>query len=206
MAGCLGGCAPQAAVKPGYDFAAVRRLAVLTFEGEGGASVSDEWVRQLVRAGVEVVERQQLDAILREHSLDTEAAPDALQRAGRLLGVDAIVTGSVTEFLPAQRLLVFLDQKGATGTVVVTHPIVPLSGSSVRTTGPAFGLKGSEIVSVSATVASSARMVDAKTGGVVWASNYSYEGADTLSATEAVVTSFLNSLRPVWPALSAKRR
>ncbi|MBI3292125.1 MAG: hypothetical protein HYZ73_04865 [Elusimicrobia bacterium] len=205
VGGLLGGCAPTASVKPGYDFSAVRRVAVLAFEGEGGATVADEWVRQLLRVGVEVVERRQLEALLREQAITPEDAPDTLQRAGQLLGVDTLITGTVSEFVPAQRLLVFLGKQSSSGSVVVTHPVVPLSGSNARTTGSVFGLKDSEVVSVSATVGASARMVDVKTGGVVWASNASYEGVDIQSATETVVLTFLNTLRPVWPPLSAKR-
>jgi curli biogenesis system outer membrane secretion channel CsgG len=86
------------------------RLAVLNFAnnstwtywGENlGRAVADELVTQLVKSGqFTMVERAQLDAILAEQQLGASGAiqPATAAKIGKILGVAAIVTGSITQF------------------------------------------------------------------------------------------------------------
>lgn len=81
----------------------VRRVAVLTFSSaggqdqEGGLVLAERLVARLARAGgVEVMERTLLDKVLEEQKLGLSGAFDqrAVGQVGRMLGVDAIVTGT----------------------------------------------------------------------------------------------------------------
>jgi curli biogenesis system outer membrane secretion channel CsgG len=66
-----------------------------------GKGVADMLVNQLVRNGTySVVERKQLDRILQEQNFQQSGRADASTAAqlGRILGVDAIVIGSITQF------------------------------------------------------------------------------------------------------------
>jgi len=66
-----------------------------------GKGVADMLVNQLVRNGTySLVERKQLDRILQEQNFQQSGRADASTAAqlGRILGVDAIVIGSVTQF------------------------------------------------------------------------------------------------------------
>ncbi|MEM9511861.1 MAG: CsgG/HfaB family protein, partial [Cyanobacteria bacterium P01_E01_bin.48] len=89
------------------------RIAVLDFDfGSTGAAggyfggaeargVNEILVNRLVQDGTySVIERSQLDAILQEQDLGASGRVDANTAAqiGRILGVDAIVTGTVTEY------------------------------------------------------------------------------------------------------------
>jgi curli biogenesis system outer membrane secretion channel CsgG len=73
-----------------------------TYWGENlGRAVADELVTQLVKSGqFTVVERAQLDAILAEQQLGASGAVQASTAAkiGKILGVAAILTGSITQF------------------------------------------------------------------------------------------------------------
>lgn len=110
---CLAGFAvPALAQAP----AAKKRIAVLDFDYatvhayvtdiwgsdvDIGKGIADMLVTQLVRNGTySVVERKQLDRILREQNFQQSGRADASTAAqlGRILGVDAIIIGSVTQF------------------------------------------------------------------------------------------------------------
>ena len=92
------------------------RVAVLSFEYEGvrsaaaaalkadldiGAGVADLLIQELVAGGhFAMVERTRLDAVLKEQNFSNSdrADPTTAARIGRVLGVAAIVVGSVTQF------------------------------------------------------------------------------------------------------------
>ena len=86
------------------------RIAVSNFENNStwsfwgdklGAAAADELATQLVQTGkYTVIERAQLDAILREQNLGASGAVTSATAAkvGKLLGVQLILTGSITAF------------------------------------------------------------------------------------------------------------
>lgn len=86
------------------------RLAVLEFKYRGdlqwwwhaGAGVAqDEFINELVKSGkFQVISREELFAMLSEKGLDLsgDVDPSKAVKAGKLLGVNYLVTGTVTEF------------------------------------------------------------------------------------------------------------
>lgn len=85
------------------------RVAILGFENNStsrwgdrlGAAASDEMATQLVNTGAfSVVERQQLEAILAEQRIGVSGAidPATAARIGEVLGVQALIMGSITKF------------------------------------------------------------------------------------------------------------
>jgi curli biogenesis system outer membrane secretion channel CsgG len=86
------------------------RIAVLEFKNKadnqwwyhGGAEAAqDVFVTELVKSGkFRVVEREQLEALMREKnlSLSGDVDPSTAVRIGKLLGVNYILTGAVTEY------------------------------------------------------------------------------------------------------------
>ena len=86
------------------------RVAVMNFENNSswhywgdnlGAAAADELVTQLFETGkFSLVERSQLDAVLAEQNLGQSGRVNPSQAAdiGRLLGVQLILTGSITKF------------------------------------------------------------------------------------------------------------
>ncbi len=66
-----------------------------------GSGISDLLVDRLVRSGVySVIERNALDKVLREQNFSNSDRADASTAAkiGKVLGVDAIIIGSITQF------------------------------------------------------------------------------------------------------------
>jgi curli biogenesis system outer membrane secretion channel CsgG len=86
------------------------RLAVLEFKNKadnqwwwhGGAEAAqDVFVTELVKSGkFRVVEREQLEALMREKNLTLsgDVDPSTAVRVGKLLGVNYLLTGAVTEY------------------------------------------------------------------------------------------------------------
>lgn len=108
------------------------------FERNLGSGVSDIFATEAFRSGrFKVTERDQLSAVLREQDLGTSGRvdPESAAEAGRILGADMLVFGSVTEF--------GVTQVGGGGRV--------------------FGLFGGSAETVTARVSVDVRLVDSVT-------------------------------------------
>src|SRR5215472_11718994 len=86
-----------------FDFTAVQNEVIAIFGNrqDVGRGVSDLLVDRLVTDGrYSVIERKELDKIISEQNLSNSdrADPNSAAKLGRLLGVDAIVIGSITQF------------------------------------------------------------------------------------------------------------
>lgn len=81
------------------------RIAVLPFrELDGqptvlGTFLAEELFTHLVNSGLEIIERSMLDRVLGEIKLDQTGLIDAdtAKQVGKVIGVDAVVTGSITD-------------------------------------------------------------------------------------------------------------
>lgn len=86
-----------------FDYATVRDVSASIFgtDVDIGKGITDMLVEKLVNGGVySVIERKALDTIIAEQNLSNSDRFDSSSAAkiGRLLGVDAIITGSITQF------------------------------------------------------------------------------------------------------------
>ena len=86
-----------------FDYATVHAYVTDVFGSDVdiGKGIADMIVTNLVRDGnYSVIERKQLDAVLSEQNFQQSGRADASSAAqlGRLLGVDAIIIGSITQF------------------------------------------------------------------------------------------------------------
>ena len=130
------------------------RIAVLEFKNKadnqwwwhGGAEAAqDVFVTELVKSGkFRVVEREQLEALMQEKnlSLSGDVDPSTAVKAGKLLGVNYLLTGAVTEY-------------GATDTGAHAPGLRRLPGFSAGKRNFVAALN--------------ARLIDTTTGEVVWA-------------------------------------
>jgi curli biogenesis system outer membrane secretion channel CsgG len=89
-----------------FDYSSVSDPRWLSFFSGGSKGVSDILVNKLVQGGnYKVIERSKLDAVLKEQDLGASGRVDASTAAqiGRILGVDAVIVGSITQFDLQQR-------------------------------------------------------------------------------------------------------
>jgi curli biogenesis system outer membrane secretion channel CsgG len=159
-------CASQSIVlKQGYDFKKIRRIAVVEFKDSAyypssGSMVSQLFAKYLLKAGYNLVERDELDSILREHNLALSNLmnPDQITQF-KLSGIDAIVTGSIPMVVPEQNFY----ENG----------------------NPRF---------IAAQVGVTARMIDVQTGEILWIGSDTYDGTNTQTAFEYLVSSLVRQL------------
>ncbi len=138
------------------------RIAVLEFKNKadnqwwwhgGAAAMQDVFVTELVKSGkFRVIDREQLEALMAEKSLSLsgDVDPKTAIKAGKLLGVEYFLTGSVTEY-------------GATETGA--------HGPGVR------GLPGFSGGKKTFVAAANARIIDTTTGEILWADEARSEDA-----------------------------
>jgi curli biogenesis system outer membrane secretion channel CsgG len=86
-----------------FDYATVHSYVASIFgqDVDIGKGISDLLVTNLVKDGsYSVVERKALDKILAEQNFSNSdrANPTSAAKIGKMLGVDAIIVGSITEF------------------------------------------------------------------------------------------------------------
>ncbi len=193
------GCVtPQVAVNQHADFAHVRRVAVATFGGPSGDVAADLMTQDLLAHGADVVERQRLDALLKEQNLAGQNIldPATVKKIGKILGVDAIFVGTVATNVPSQSYLVTQSRHG-----INVNGVTPVNGTNFYPEGPATGVPDSQVLTSAAQAGLIARMVDVETGSIMWSGRMSYEGLDTESTMAGITSSFVKSLVPLWTAL-----
>ena len=116
-----------------------------------GKGIADLLVEDLVKSGVySVIERKALDKVLAEQNFSNSnrADPTSAAKLGRLLGVDTIIIGSITEF--------GRDDKATT-----------VGGGGFGGITRKYGLGGVSKREAKAVVAVSARMVNVDTGEIL---------------------------------------
>lgn len=150
----LASSAVAAAAKP--------RVAVIEFKDKtsryswyrAGEAAQDMFVTELVKSGkYRVIDREQLAAIMQEKnlSLSGEIDPKTAVKAGKLLGVEYLVTGALTELGVANR--------------------------GARVPG-VFGMPSVSVGSQKMDASIDARMINTTTGEIVWADTAKKETSD----------------------------
>lgn len=126
-------------VKPDYDFSKVRRVAVLPFKDSAyftnsGSLVSQIFVKYLLKAGYNIIEREELDALLKEHNMTAQgivANPEQAKEFGKISGIDAIVTGSIPLVVPEQTLYDYNYPRYIAAQVGVTCRMISVDSGEV---------------------------------------------------------------------------
>lgn len=151
---------------------AKRRVAILPFEYgavtsqvgtvDVGKGITSLLITKLVNDGTySVVERQILDQILKEQNLSVSdrADPSTACKIGKLLSVDAIVVGTVTQFGFENKNVNVGAAASAASSVASYIPYVGGFGG--------FGLGGASVRKGKCKVAIDARVVDVNTGEIL---------------------------------------
>ena len=112
------------AFRKDYDFRQVARVGVLKFDSsqvqflssyDPGNAVADEFVFQFLSRGIKVVERSHIENIIKEHTLwkSGNIDPATIKEMGKILGVDALVMGTVIRYIPDTKNRIYIqDDKG----------------------------------------------------------------------------------------------
>lgn len=215
------GCAGQVvSVKQDFDFHKIRRVAVLGFEDfpqmpGSGKVIGGAFEKALLQAGANLVERRQIEAVLKEQNLDLTGALDPKETLslGKILNVDALVLGTLTVYTPENRGVVMVDiHEKYSDPIFKTETYSQKVGSDTWRTEERTVVRGYQQRSKSyqvpqtyvlqAEVGASVRMVDVQTGEILWVGTSSEEALNSQIAAEALARRVLRALKKVWPATS----
>jgi hypothetical protein len=207
------GCSSPAVVFIASDYnpSHVRRVALLNIadypdapgSGEIAASTFEKY---LLPAGYSLIERRQVAEILQEQSLNLSGAidPAAIKSIGKILGVDAVILGNLTEFSNVREQTVMVDipqeqsdpiygqtvtvQRNGDSVVKTVQPVI--TGYNYTQTDQAVP----ETETLPAHVGMSVRLVDVQTGEVLWISSASSDGVDLTAATEQASSKIMQAV------------
>ncbi|MBI4346305.1 MAG: hypothetical protein HY553_05595 [Elusimicrobia bacterium] len=225
LAAALFGCArrPIVVLKPTADFSKIERVAVLGFDDfprqrGSGALVSSIFEKRLLAAGYSVVERRRVDDLLSEQKLSVSGAvdPKLARKLGRVLGVDALILGSVTDFQKAVHehytvpvsdvrkepiIKRVVRRKKVDDQWVETEEDQIIGHNTIRTTREETHTR-----TIQPVVGVAVRMVDVDTGEVLWVGSTSHTALATDEAAEDVATDILDSVKHTWPIMRGKKK
>ncbi|MBI2387178.1 MAG: hypothetical protein HYV14_14395 [Elusimicrobia bacterium] len=212
----LGACGTATvAIKSDFEFSRIKRVAVVGFSDHGGSPGSGEalsgaFEQSLLAAGYGLVERGQVDKVLREKKLSA-GDPKAAKEIGRLLGVDALLFGRITDFREPRESLVRAD-------VVDTHQDPVYVRRTKRVQQPDGTFANTEVTELSGyrttrvvrreprTVTTygrlgvTARLVYVPTGEILWSGSDSTSVYTFEESARAVADSILKAVRKTWPS------
>ncbi len=212
----LGACATATvAVKSGFDFGRVKRVAVVGFtdypnHGGSGEVVSGAFEQSLLTAGYDLVERAQVDKVLKEKKLSA-TDPKAAKQIGQLLGVDALLFGRITDFRDSRETLTQMD-------VVDTHEDPIYVHKTRHVTNP-DGTQGTtqeteisgyrttrvvrrepHVVTQYGRLGISARLVFVNTGEILWSGSDASSVFTFEDSARSVADSILKGVKKTWPS------
>lgn len=213
LAGGLSACAPRAVVvvSGAYEPARIQRVALTALADYSGAAgsgaiASDTLEKYLLGTGYRLVERRQAEQILREHNFSLSGVVDQSQikEIGRLLGVDALVLGSVTDYTSSRDHTVLVDMPLEQTDPIYSQVVTTKreGDARVRTTenvvtGYAV-TRTSQVLPLTQTlpaqVALAVRLVDVQTGEVLWSASSSADGSTLTLALEDASSSAMKEV------------
>ncbi|MCK5242537.1 hypothetical protein KAR34_08805 [bacterium] len=122
------GCGKRVLVQPSANMSDYSRIAILPFETDSflstlGHQMADELLVVLLEKApqIDMVERSRIDALLQEQKLSKQGyiSMESAIQVGRLLGVRAIVTGSITVSIGEVQPTPLSPQRIATGVATI---------------------------------------------------------------------------------------
>ena len=197
-------CAPKTVISPSYDFNQVNRIGIMSFSNAWADlnGVENLFAKYLLRNGFKVVERAQLEGILKEHNISVSGylAPETTREIGRILGVDLLLIGEVSSYTPAHTELAMTASRRSESRPIVRQDVMRMpDGTYVGYTRPV----GTEIsnsmdvrpteYTINAKVAIIAKLVDVETAEIVWIGSDSTESSRALDGADYIAKKLVKS-------------
>ncbi len=211
LAACFSftGCTPKTVISRTYDFNQMQRIGIMSFDSSWSSlqGVENLFAKYLINAGFKVVERAQLESVLKEHNISVSGylSPQTTQEIGKILGVEVLLMGEVTAYTPTRKELALVSTRRTESRPVYTQDVMQLPDGTYAAYSRRVGTEyshSSEVTpqeyTINAQVGVIAKLVDVETGEVVWIGSDDAEGSSALSAADylarVLVKSFTKEL------------
>jgi hypothetical protein len=174
------GCVTQQVVEnTTYDYSKIKRISVVTFDGPGGAAVTDEVVKALLATGIEV----------------TDAHHPG----------DAILRGTVSEYKSANQLSVFLGNTtlltAGGQTITVDDPVVSLAESQAAPQETTPSAHHPQIASLIASAGVFVNLIDSSSKKILWGGSFAYDSLSMPEAVHAIADMMTASMAKALPRM-----
>lgn len=195
----LGGCsARHSAVSSTYNFSQLKRIAVAGFDNSGTqlSGVEDMVTRALLEKGFSIVERSELDRLIKEQKIGAQGylSADTARDLGKILGVDGFMLGKISSYTPEKQDVVMIEASSTRMTVSSggaggPPPGGAPGGAPQPPQGPTTSMTTTmkripHVYTKYAQAGLTMRLVDTQTGEVAWAASYTTEGVNGAAAAE----------------------
>jgi hypothetical protein len=210
----LGACATATvAIRQGFDFSQVKRVAVMDFSdysnhAGSGATVAGAFEQSLLAAGYDVVERAQVDKLLREKRLSA-TDPKAAKEIGRLLGVDALLFGRITDFREPRERMTQAEVVDERQDPIYVRRTSREKVNGVWTNTEETVIDGYKTVRVvrreprtvvmDGRLGATARLVFVPTGEVLWSGSDASRVFTFEDSSRALADSIIKAVKSTWP-------
>ena len=204
MCAFLVSCTPKTVLSPSYDFSQINRIGIMAFSNTWADlnGVENLFAKYLIRSGFKVVERAQLESVLREHNISVSGylAPETTREIGRILGVDVLLVGEVSSYSPARTELTMTTSRRSESRPVMRQDIMQMpDGTYVSYQRPAGTQVSNSLdvrpteYTINAKVALIAKLVDVETAEIVWIGSDSEESSRPLDAADYMARQLVKS-------------
>lgn len=198
------GCTPRTVISPTYDFDQMNRIGVMAFSDQWSAmqGVENLFAKYLIAAGFKVVERAQLESVLREHNISVSGylSPDTTREIGRILGVDVLLIGEVSSYTPARTELKMTATSRTETRPVYTQDVMQLPDGTYVGYTRNVGTRVSHSTDVQPTeytinakVGIIAKLVDVETAEIIWIGSDDASASNALNAADSIAYALVKS-------------
>ena len=197
-------CTPKTVLSPTYDFSQINRIGIMSFSNTWADlnGVENLFAKYLIQSGFKVVERAQLESVLREHNISVSGylAPDTTREIGRILGVDVLLVGEVSSYTPARTELTLTTSRRSESRPVIQQDVMQMPDGTYISYQRLAGTQVSNSVDVrpteytiNAKVALIAKLIDVETAEIVWIGSDSEESSRALDAADYMARKLVKS-------------
>lgn len=218
LVGLLGfwGCTPKTVISQTYDFNQMNRIGVMGFSNSWPAmqGVENLFAKYLIDAGYKVVERAQLESVLKEHNIAVSGylSPETTREIGRILGVDVLLIGEVSSYTPARTELTMTATRRTETRPVYTQDVMKLPDGSyvgyTRQVGMQYAhstdVRPTEYT-INAQVGIIAKLVDVETAEIVWIGADEASSSSALDAADYIARALVKSFTKELNKLQEKK-
>mgnify|MGYP001779570748 CR=1 FL=1 len=210
------GCTPKTVISQTYDFNQMNRIGVMGFSNSWPAmqGVENLFAKYLIDAGYKVVERAQLESVLKEHNIAVSGylSPETTREIGRILGVDVLLIGEVSSYTPARTELTMTATRRTETRPVYTQDVMKLPDGSyvgyTRQVGMQYAhstdVRPTEYT-INAQVGIIAKLVDVETAEIVWIGADEASSSSALDAADYIARALVKSFTKELNKLQEKK-
>ena len=180
------------------------RIGVMAFTNARPAlqGVENLFAKYLISAGFKVVERAQLESVLKEHNISVSGylSPETTREIGKILGVDVLLIGEVSSYSPARTELTLTSTRRTESRPVYKQDVMQLPDGTyvgyTRNVGTQY-THSAEVrpteYTINARVGIIAKLVDVETAEIVWIGSADETGSSALDAADYIARGLVKS-------------